>query len=69
MQHELSQHTTLFPPGASVVLKADPEGDIMTVTDVRTDGSSVFYSVAWLDERNARRDAEYVGSDLKRAEE
>ena len=68
MQNLLSHSRTPYPPGTSVVLKADPAGDVMTVTDVRTDGAAFFYTVAWLDDHNTRRDAEYLGSDIKRVE-
>jgi hypothetical protein len=57
-----------FAPGMSVVLIADPDGAVMTVTDIRTDGTSLYCTVAWLDEHNVRREAEYLGSDLKRAD-
>ncbi|HYF36427.1 MAG TPA: hypothetical protein VD994_14125 [Prosthecobacter sp.] len=68
MQCELSPPPNPYQPGTSVVLKADPEGAIMTVTDIRTDGTTLYYTVAWLDENNTRRSAEYLGSDLKRVE-
>ncbi|MDZ4288776.1 MAG: hypothetical protein U0984_12500 [Prosthecobacter sp.] len=58
----------LFRPGTSVVARVDPEGAIMTVTDIRSDGTDLLYAVAWLDDMNRRRDGAFSGSDLMPAD-
>jgi hypothetical protein len=57
-----------FPVGGSVVLKAAPEGPVLTVIDIDADDPACLYTVAWLDDDERRHQARYTEADLRRKE-
>jgi hypothetical protein len=53
-------------PGMSVVLKDDPKGPVMTVTDIRLERGTRIYTVVWLDVSKTRQEAEFPEAALMR---